>query len=157
MAKTTTNASQMRSEKFKAEFIKFIKKYAVWFIIIIGYMIIAQIVTGTTCLIKSTIGVPCPGCGMTRATLELLSGNISAALHYHPLVVFFYPAVIVLFLLWKFCRKSHPRAVMMFAMFFVVVFITVYVIRLIIYFPHTEPFTFNTNTFLGRFIKLFIN
>ncbi|HIZ16758.1 MAG TPA: DUF2752 domain-containing protein, partial [Firmicutes bacterium] len=51
-------------------------------------MIIAQIVTGTTCLIKSTIGVPCPGCGMTRATLELLSGNISAALHYHPLVVF---------------------------------------------------------------------
>ena len=120
-------------------------------------MIIAQLVTGTTCFIKSTIGVPCPGCGMTRATLELLSGDIPAALHYHPLVLIFYPAIVSLFLLWKFCRESHPKAVTAFAMIFVAVLIVTYVIRMIIYFPHTEPFTFNTNTFLGRLIKLFIN
>jgi hypothetical protein len=30
--------------------------------------------------------VPCPGCGLTRATLALLRGDIGAALHFHPLV-----------------------------------------------------------------------
>jgi len=30
-------------------------------------------------------GVPCPGCGLTRATLAMLRGDLGAALHFHPL------------------------------------------------------------------------
>ena len=30
--------------------------------------------------------VPCPGCGLTRATLALFRGDVGAALHFHPLV-----------------------------------------------------------------------
>ena len=31
-------------------------------------------------------GLPCPGCGLTRATLAALRGDFHGALHYHPLV-----------------------------------------------------------------------
>jgi hypothetical protein len=31
-------------------------------------------------------GIPCPGCGLTRATLALLQGDLASALHFHPLV-----------------------------------------------------------------------
>jgi Protein of unknown function (DUF2752) len=38
------------------------------------------------CPMASTFGVPCPGCGLTRATLAVLHGDLHAALHFHPLV-----------------------------------------------------------------------
>ena len=38
------------------------------------------------CPLASSFGIPCPGCGLTRATLALLHGDVRAALHFHPLV-----------------------------------------------------------------------
>jgi hypothetical protein len=38
------------------------------------------------CPVAGTFGIPCPGCGLTRATLALLHGDVHAALHFHPLV-----------------------------------------------------------------------
>jgi hypothetical protein len=38
------------------------------------------------CPMASSFGVPCPGCGLTRATLALLRGDFAEALHFHPLV-----------------------------------------------------------------------
>ena len=50
-----------------------------------------------TCPIKELTGIPCPGCGMTRAYLSLLQGDISAAFAFHPL----FPTVPVAYLmLW---------------------------------------------------------
>lgn len=38
------------------------------------------------CPMATVLGIPCPGCGLTRATLALLHGNIRAAFALHPLV-----------------------------------------------------------------------
>jgi uncharacterized protein DUF2752 len=38
------------------------------------------------CPMAGTLGIPCPGCGLTRATLSLLHGDVRQALHFHPLV-----------------------------------------------------------------------
>src|SRR6185369_16979802 len=37
---------------------------------------------------------PCPGCGLTRATLALLRGDLTDALHFHPLAPVVAPLVI---------------------------------------------------------------
>lgn len=37
-----------------------------------------------TCLLKLATGVPCPACGMTRATLRLLRGDLVGSLAMHP-------------------------------------------------------------------------
>ena len=39
------------------------------------------------CPSAGLLGLPCPGCGLTRATLLLLQGEFSRALSMHPLVI----------------------------------------------------------------------
>lgn len=42
-------------------------------------------ITDIGCIFRAITGVPCPGCGMTRAWLAFLTGHFDAALAYHPL------------------------------------------------------------------------
>ncbi len=39
------------------------------------------------CPFAIVTGHPCPGCGLTRATVALLQGHLAEALHLHPLSV----------------------------------------------------------------------
>lgn len=51
-------------------------------------------------------GIPCPGCGMTRAFLALLHLDFAAAFYYHPL----FP-VVILYILWgifALCKNKYP-------------------------------------------------
>jgi hypothetical protein len=40
------------------------------------------------CPVATMLGVPCPGCGLGRATLAVARGDFSHALALHPLVLF---------------------------------------------------------------------
>ena len=82
---------------------------------------------GVTCPIKYLTGVSCAGCGMSRAWLSLLRGDLSAAFAYHPLVLLPIPAAL-LFLF----RKKLPRY-LVWAGFAVIIaaFCVVYGIRML--------------------------
>ena len=41
----------------------------------------------TLCIFKLATGIPCPGCGMGRATLELFRGNIAQSFNYNILCI----------------------------------------------------------------------
>jgi hypothetical protein len=43
------------------------------------------------CPMATLLGIPCPGCGLTRATLALLHGDVRRALALHPLVLVLAP------------------------------------------------------------------
>lgn len=53
----------------------------VLFLLVLVVWYVAQI----PCWIRAWFHIPCPGCGMTRAWLSLLRGDLSAAFLYHPL------------------------------------------------------------------------
>ena len=52
---------------------------------------------GGLCIFSRITGYPCPGCGMTRAVLAVLRGDLRAAFSFHPLWVTL-PAVALLLL-----------------------------------------------------------
>lgn len=40
------------------------------------------------CVFKMMSGMPCPGCGLTRAVVLLMHGDLSGSLFFHPLAIF---------------------------------------------------------------------
>ncbi len=78
------------------------------------------------CFFKSVTGIGCITCGITRAYLSLLSGDISAAFYYHPLFWLIVPLYLVLF----FRRKFSQRFVLIFSFAAITAFTAVYIARL---------------------------
>jgi len=54
----------------------------------------------STCVIKLTTGLDCPGCGGTRAFFYLMHGNIPEAARHHAMAVFAAPFLVWLYLAW---------------------------------------------------------
>lgn len=84
------------------------------------------------CPFRFFLGVPCPGCGMTRAFLSLLRLDFKMAFAYHPL----WPLVILIAILcilkWCFYREkcfidSKIKNIVIFCIVFI--FVLVYIIR----------------------------
>ena len=121
------------------------------------YIIIARLVTKSLCIAKVVLGVPCPGCGMTRAYESVFRLQLSAAMWWHPL--FWYLPVIAIVYIIKLstCGKNEAKWFITFMVASTALLITVYAVRMILFFPHTEPFTINYHSFTVRIICFFSN
>ena len=122
------------------EIIKNIKKYKIFILVVFLYLLAFQLIDphGSNCLIKRTIGIPCPSCGMTRATYYLFTFQFDKAFYYHPLV-FIMPITLGTFLLNGYGIFKTLFRSKLFWGFIIVSFVVVYVLRMYLYFPHTEP------------------
>src|SRR5690625_233676 len=47
------------------------------------------------CVFKKVTGLDCPGCGMTRASLALLDGNLYQAFRWNMLIFFIAPLLMI--------------------------------------------------------------
>ncbi len=61
------------------------------------------------CTFKSLLGIPCMGCGATRATLNLLHGDMGEAFYFSPMIVIAYTALALwgLVSLWLYIRGKQ--------------------------------------------------
>ena len=77
-----------------------IRRFGLW----IGLAAYVLIFRGS-CVIRLLTGIPCPGCGLSRAYLALLHGHVVEAFYYHPL--FFVVAPFLLYM--TFYDRLSPR------------------------------------------------
>ena len=89
------------------------------------YIVIESL--GVTCPILYLTGISCAGCGMSRAWLSLLGGNLAGAIAYHPLFWLPVPGAALLFF-----QRRIPRRVFCWSMGIVcTLFLLVYLVRLL--------------------------
>ena len=86
-----------------------------------------RFVLGLPCPIQYTVGISCPGCGMTRALWSLATLDFSAALYYHP-VCFALPVFVAFLILFK--AKGMKRSATVLLAVLISLLLAVYVWRL---------------------------
>lgn len=130
-----------------------IKEIAPVAISLIVCMLLLHLITGTSCLFRATIGIPCPGCGLTRAGVCVLKLDFKGAFYYHPLF-WLVPIIIGLEIFKKI--RPNPKKTLWINTFFkvcLIIAVVLYFVRMFLMFPHTEPMTFNENTVFLRAVK----
>lgn len=115
-----------------------------------------SLLNGEICPFHSLLGIPCPGCGMTRAFLALLRGDVRKAFYWHPL----FPLVILIFLVFLLKRKykviENIWQNKLILKSVILLFILCYIIRLCFLFPDQPPLNLNKDSLLGQLLKLII-
>ena len=94
--------------------------------VFMGIFVIALFITDIGCPTRYLSGICCPGCGMTRAILQLLKFDFKGAFYYHPMV---YALPIIVFLFIK--RNDINKKLLNTSLAIIILlFLLVYVIRL---------------------------
>ena len=128
---------------------------AAWWVllIIVGYSVFAGFFLGTTCLFASITGLPCPGCGSTRALFMLLTGDVVESLRLHPLLI---PSIIVIciYIIVWFTHDKTPRWMEKTLIVYSIALIALYAVRMLLLFPNETPMTYNNKAILPRVINI---
>jgi hypothetical protein len=132
--------------------IKIKKNLIVPLIIIIFTSIFIFFTDYNVCFVKRTFGIPCPGCGLTRSFKNLFLLDFKKAIHYHPL--FFLPILIMVIIFYSKLKKINLSNLKYLFMFFTLILIIVWIIRMILYFPDTPPMDYNYNSILYKIYSL---
>jgi hypothetical protein len=136
-----------------------VRKYLFAAVLITGIMGFLWSVGGHEfCYFKAFFGIPCPGCGLTRAFISFFTGDYSAAFFYHPLFLAI-PLVIMTVLFRKFSFLGRLYSSTYFWIIILVIFLGVYIVRIILFFPDTPPMDFNSHAVLikaGHYLSGFL-
>lgn len=96
-------------------------------------------------------GFSCPGCGMTRAVLCLLKGQVARAWTLNPAA-----GLWILWAAWfaveRYGRGRRPKALIRAALGILLFMVLVYIIRMKLYFPDKPPYTYRGNNLFSRML-----
>ena len=102
-------------------------------------------ITGSICLIRGLTGIPCPSCGMSRAIIAVINGDIINAFKFHAL--FLLPFILLVLIVFK--RRFFKQILIS----SVILIIIVYILRMIMFFPDIEPMKYNEKSILNQIIE----
>ena len=105
------------------------------------------------CIIYHVIGLPCPACGLTRAFISLVRLEFGQAFIWHP---FFFVVPFVPLLALEHMPKGRsisPKLRNAIAFAVLGLFIVLWIVRMLLLFPHTPPMDYNNNSLLEWLIR----
>lgn len=131
--------SKFNYNNFKKDLIA----YIIFVVVVLINVFVPDSVFRTTCPIRLTLGVPCPGCGITRAFIEVFKGNILEANKYHPFwlpIIFLFVAFVIIRYFTKEDKQKKLYKALEIAVIVVgLLMIAFYIYRMITVFPDAEP------------------
>jgi hypothetical protein len=143
--KKTTDIAKIKLEQVRKNLLS---TWFVWLGMLL-FIVVSEIIFKSACVFSAFTGIPCPGCGTTRAFSALFNGDFALSFHFHPMAI---PLVfVILFLIYiYFTHLKTPKHVTYVVWAFFIMYISIYIIRMIMFFPDEEPMTIRENSVLPR-------
>lgn len=136
------------------ELIKLLKKYWLGILLSIVALLIFNSIFGSVCYSTILFGVPCPGCGITRALKLLLSGNVKKSFEMHPLLILVLIGP-VLYLFIKNRLINYRLIIKSYVIICIIIFVVFYIYRMNLYYPNKIPMVYWEDNVLHRIVILF--
>lgn len=127
---------------------KILKSSLFWIVLYLIYALIMNIFKLESCSIKLLIGLPCPGCGMTRAIICLLKLDFKGSFRYNALwLILLFIVVVAILKKYGIFKKLYYSRV--FWTLIGTTILTYYILRLIYVYPN-EPMDYYYFNLLNR-------
>lgn len=123
--------------------------------VVIAMIGLSNLLFGKICALRMIAGIPCPGCGLTRAFLLLLQGKVKEATVIHP----FWLPVLIVFAAFLICRyfivndKKRKKAIYIIGILAIVIFVGMFVFyfyRMAMYYPKKEPMVYDKYNLINK-------
>lgn len=137
-----------RAELVIKKLVQDIKSIKWALILLAAYYIVTRLLFHEFCPMRIVTGLPCPGCGATRAGIFVLTFQWKKAMEMNPTIFLWIPYI--LFLIWqRYIGKNRRKLSNILLVAVCLIAIIWYVTGMINCFPNQEPFTyFEGNLFL---------
>ena len=122
----------------------FLQDVTVWSPAIILFFIYHEVMIhlfNASCPLILLLGIPCPGCGMTRAIAMVLSFQFEKAIYLNP-VSFLWVAFIVYFIVSRYFLTYNKRLIYIFLSIVLVLTFARYIYGMLMYYPHRVPYVY---------------
>ena len=130
---------------------KDILAYKMLGVVLIIYYLFSELIFSAFCPSVIVIGFPCPGCGMTRACLFVLTGQFERAWNINPMifgwVLFAFYGVVQRYFLGKKVKGWKTILALL-----ATAMIGLYIYRMYQYFPNKPPMTFTGGSLFERLL-----
>ncbi len=126
-----------------------IKEYGWAAIVFSAYYMLVHLLRITFCPLLHMTGIPCAGCGLTRAFLYILQGDFVRAAYINPMAY-----VIIVFIIycgfWRYVKGTKIKGFSVWFGIVMGIMLFFYLYRMYLYFPDRVPYTYSQNNVLAN-------
>lgn len=137
-----------------ARILKDIKNYYMAILLFLIWNVIIRKVFHAFCPFLIVTGLPCAGCGMTRAVFYILTGDFARGMRLNPAAPFWI-AWIVYFIVNRYFIGKNSKWVMRLLGIVCVITIGIYCYRMWHDFPGSPPMTFYRRNIMSKFFPFY--
>lgn len=129
-----------------------IKEYGIAIVILPVYVALSNLLFHAVCPLIVLCGIPCPGCGISRATAYFLTGRWDQAWRMNPMI---FPIMLAAFYFgWnRYLLGRKARGIKAVISVLVVMLVIVYIVRMYLYFPNRVPYVYTADNMLSHLLS----
>lgn len=131
-----------------------IKEYGIAVVALFLYTAVSNLLFHAFCPLIVFCGLPCPGCGVSRASAYFLTGRWHQAWQMNPMI--FPIAAAALYFGWnRYFLGRKAAGIKVIVISLLTLLVVVYGVRMYLYFPNRIPYVYTENNMIARFLSLF--